>query len=157
MRLTSTLLILSLAIASCGGETAPTYADAYDALEKGAVAASGNDAAAAHAAFDFVLAGDADAATKYQAAAGKFKLAPTAAGFETLASTYADQLDAKGVRKLADACVLTRNIEAGNTVLAFAAKNYASDASLFESPMAAMDALQSDPGADLSAIGYAGD
>ena len=157
MRITSTLLTLSLVFASCGGETAPTYADAFDALEKGAVAASGNDMGAANAAFDFVLAGDADAATKYQAASGKFKLAPSVTAFESLTATYKAQFNAKSVRKLADACVLTRNIEAGNAVLAYAAKEFTSESALFEQAMAAMDALQSDPGADLSAIGYAGD
>jgi hypothetical protein len=151
------------ALTACSGESTPTFNDPVAALDAGDSAAAAGNAVEARAAYEYA-ATNGDDAQKTDALIGLFELeavkggddAAAKAAFERLvghATLSDDQLVA-----FADRVVPNALIETGDFIVDYAVARNEGLASRMEKAVNGLELLKTEgPGADLSAVGYAGD
>jgi curli biogenesis system outer membrane secretion channel CsgG len=125
------------ALTACSGESTPTFNDPVAALDAGDSAAAAGNAVEARAAYEYA-ATNGDDAQKTDALIGLFEL--------------------EAVKGGADRVVPNALIETGDFIVDYAVARNEGLASRMEKAVNGLELLKTEgPGADLSAVGYAGD
>jgi hypothetical protein len=156
-------LLLPLLAVGCGGGESATWGSPSEAADAGAAALASGDGAAAAKAFEAATAAT-DPAAKADALGGLFEAHLLAGSNEAaiaaigrLVAECRASLTAESMNQLATLALNRRNVQVADAVVNKALALFPGQKALFAKAVEAVDLLKTQgPGADLSALGYAG-
>lgn len=163
LRLRPFCLLLPLLAASCGGGESASWSTPAEAADAGAAALASGDGAAAARAFEAAAAATEPAA-KADALGGLFEAHLLAgandaaiAAMGRLAAECRASLTAETLNQMATLALNRRNVQVADAVVNKALELFPQQKAVFAKAVEAVDLLKTQgPGADLSALGYAG-